>query len=83
MKKVLATVALMVLLLGIIGCAAQSDRTIEEGVISPKGVPTGARVSYYFDEVHQVGIWLFACSDSSNIAVLPVSQFVNPEKPMK
>jgi len=76
-------VVVLVLLIILTGCAAQSDVTLSNGVISPKGVPSGARVSYYFDEVHQVGIWLFACNDSSNIAVLPANQFTNPEKPMR
>ena len=82
MKKLITVTLILLVLLS--GCSRQGNVTLQEGVISPKGMHNGAVLSYYYDEVHEVGIWLYSQGGiSAAIAVLPAGQFAHPEKPMK
>ena len=75
MKKLLLVVVLLMVLAG--GC---SPAPVSADII--KGTFYG-RFSYYYDEAHDVSIWVWSHPYGGGISVLPAEQVKNPDAPMK
>ena len=74
MRKILLILALFALCLPLSGCTEQQ----KEVTTAPKHI----RITYIYDDVHQVCIWHSRSSFGEAIAVLPVRDVANPEMPL-
>jgi len=77
-------VPLVLALLLATGCGSLTSDTLEqlEEELPPRAevkLESSDRVVYYFDKIHQVGIWIFYGYKRGGLAVLPRDQFANPE----
>jgi len=70
MRKILLILALFILCLLLWGCTEQKE------VTAP---PQDIKITYIYDEVHQVCIWHSESSYAEAIAVLPARDVANPE----
>lgn len=81
MKKILWIFLMVVLLVSTLGCGAEIEEEINFGEVE---IGLGAvanyksgTIRYYYDETHNVGIWIFYGYREGAIAVLPGDQIDN------
>ena len=72
MKKLLLLVVLLMVLAG--GCIKDVDAS---------GSNSYGRFYYYYDEAHDVSIWIWSHPYGGGISVLPARQVYDPDVPMK
>ena len=72
----------------VVGCCRGADVTAKDEKVSQSSISYSSGNSYdglyyYYDEVHQVGVWIAAYAYSVSVEVVPDSKFANPQLPIK
>lgn len=77
-KKVLLISLVLVFVLALIGCAPMEEEPPPTEVPEE---PLIGSVIYYYDEVHQVGIWVYYTYRGGGITALPARDIQYPTRP--
>lgn len=80
MKKIISIVVLVIVaaLLVVSSCTPIGER-VEPDIVTLNG----GYFYYYYDEVHDVSIWVWTVPRGGGIAVLPGEDVSNPFEPMR
>ena len=78
-KKVLLIALILVFALGLTGCAPLPEEEPTKGTLELPA-PSGS-IIYYYDEVHQVGIWVYNGLSEGGVTALPARDIQYPSRP--
>jgi len=81
MKKYIILIVLLLAVLLLSSCATTNNNppNKEPTYVNTVDINTNNEsITYYYDEVHKVGIWIVNIYYGGGIAVLPMGEIVNP-----